>query len=230
MPTASRLGRRHRSDAVSRTARRDRRARNYADGQDMSTAAVGVSLGKPTAVLGRRGPSAYVWIARRLYYADGLDMAVGIALTRPTVAVGIDMAVGIGPCSGSDRPRSILLPTAPPPAWLEVASARTPAPPHASRRRWRLTLTALARNSPGSLIPGLMEPPAPQDVVLRPSIRSADTASNYTRSASDDENADAAGAAGLFLRTNFWFGSIRFDPDGAGSWKESVIVPNQPLK
>ena len=102
MPTASRLGRRHRSDAVRRTSRRDRRARNYADGRYMPTAAVGVSLGKPTAVLGRRGPSAYVWIARRLYYADGLDMAVGIAQTRPTGAVGIDMAVGTGPCSGSD--------------------------------------------------------------------------------------------------------------------------------
>ena len=101
MPTASRLGRRHRSDAVSRTARRDRRARNYADGPYMPTAAVGVTLGKRTAVLGRRGPSAYVWIARRLYYADGLDMAVGIAQTRPTGAVGIYMAVGIGPCSGS---------------------------------------------------------------------------------------------------------------------------------
>ena len=101
MPTASRLGRRHRSDAVRRTSRRDRRARNYADGRYMPTAAVGVSLGKPTAFLGRRSPLAYVCIAQRLYYANGLDMAVGIALTRPTVAVGIDMAVGIGPCSGS---------------------------------------------------------------------------------------------------------------------------------
>ena len=67
----------------------------------MPTAAVGVTSGKPTADLGRRGPSAYLWIARRLYYADGLDMAVGIAQTRPTGAVGIDMAVGTGPCSGS---------------------------------------------------------------------------------------------------------------------------------
>ena len=80
---------------------RDRRARNYADGPYMSTAAVGVTWDKPTAHLGRRGPSAYLGIARRLYYADGLDMAVGIAQTRPTGAVGIDMTVGIVPCSGS---------------------------------------------------------------------------------------------------------------------------------
>ena len=34
-------------------------------------------------------------------YADGQELAVGIARTRPTAAVGICLAVGVEPCSGS---------------------------------------------------------------------------------------------------------------------------------
>ena len=40
-------------------------------------------------------------VARRPRYADGQDVAVGIAQSRPTAAVGIDLAVGVGPVSGS---------------------------------------------------------------------------------------------------------------------------------
>ena len=98
MPTAPRLGRRHSSDAVCQGVAGPH---VYADGLCKPTGAVGVYVARPTAILCRRVPSAYLCITRRPLYADGQNQAVGISPRKPTTAVGIVLAVGVWPCSGS---------------------------------------------------------------------------------------------------------------------------------
>ena len=99
MPTAPRLGRRHSSDAVCQGVAGPH---GYADGLRKPTVAVGVYVDRPTAVLCRRVPSAYLCVTRRPLYADGQNQAVGISPEKPTGAVGIVLAVGVWPCSGSE--------------------------------------------------------------------------------------------------------------------------------
>ena len=100
MPTAPRLGRRHSSDAVCQGVAGPH---VYADGLRKPTVAVGVYVDRPTAVLCRRVPSAYLYVTRRPLYADGQNQAVGISPKKPTGAVGIVLAVGVWPCSGSGQ-------------------------------------------------------------------------------------------------------------------------------
>ena len=60
----------------------------------MPTVPVGVSRAVPTASSMPTAPSAYMDLCRRLFYAYGLPLAVGIAPFMPTGAVGIDSVVG----------------------------------------------------------------------------------------------------------------------------------------
>ena len=67
----------------------------------MPTGPVGVPRAVPTAWYMPTAPSAYMYLCRRLFYAYGLPLAVGIAAFMPTGAVGIDLAVGKRSFSGS---------------------------------------------------------------------------------------------------------------------------------
>ena len=106
MPTAPRLGRRHSSDAVCQGVAGPH---GYADGLRKPTVANGVYVDRPTTVLCRRVPSAYLCVARRPLYADGQNQAVGITPEKPTGAVGIVLAVGVWPCSGSACVKLVVL-------------------------------------------------------------------------------------------------------------------------
>ena len=95
MPMAAVTTRRRRLNVVKRSALT---ARAMPTAAPMPTGPVGVPRAVPTASSMPTAPSAYMDLCRRLFYAYGLPLAVGIAAFMPTGAVGKRSF------SGSERP------------------------------------------------------------------------------------------------------------------------------
>ncbi|XBH59898.1 hypothetical protein VPH35_114572 [Triticum aestivum] len=85
MPTAAVTTRRRRLNVVKRSALT---ARAMPTAAPMPTGPVGVPRAVPTASYMPTAPSAYMYLCRRLFYAYGLPLAVGIAAFMPMGAVG----------------------------------------------------------------------------------------------------------------------------------------------